>query len=252
MTIGIAVLVSTGMTLVPWLARRLSGSGAVAAWLIGFLVLWATSWAGFWVLGGFASALAVRSSAQAGEQSDTGGRSGRQVLANGGVAALGSLGEFWSPGLGIWLLTIVLAAAGADTWATTFGMRSRRPPRDILRGQVVEPGISGGVTWLGTIGGVLGASCIGTIGGLVSHSLALAVVATGVGIFGMVIDSILGSAWQGRFRCPACNQPTERPVHDCGLATELVAGQAWLDNDRVNATVTVFAFAAGLVLWPTS
>lgn len=247
-----AVLVSAGMTLVPWLTRRLSGSGAAAAGLIGFLVLWATGWAGFWILGGFALALAVRNSGAGGDQADAGGRSGRQVLANGGVAAVGGLGEFWAPGLGVWILTIVLAAAGADTWATTFGMRSRRPPRDILRGTVVGPGTSGGVTWLGTIGGSLGASFIGAIGGLVSHRLALAVVATTLGILGMVIDSILGSAWQGRFRCQMCNQSTERRIHDCGEPTELVAGRAWLDNDRVNASVTVIAFAAALVLWPTS
>lgn len=246
-----AVLIATGMTLVPWATGRLSGSGAAAALLIGFLVLWATGWPGFWILGGFASALAVRSSGVGGEQSDAGGRSARQVLANGGAAAVGGLGEFWVPGLGVWTLTIVLAAAGADTWATTFGMRSRRPPRDILRGTVVEPGLSGGVTWLGTAGGALGASFIGVIGGLVSHRLALAVMATTVGILGMLIDSILGSAWQGRFRCPACSQTTERRTHRCGRATELVTGRAWLDNDGVNASVTVTALAAGLVLWPT-
>lgn len=238
--------------MVAWLGRTLTRSGAVAATVVGILVLWPTGWAGFGVLGVFASALGARHSALGPEQADIGGRGARQVVANGGVAALGALGEFWVPGIGVWLLTIVLAAAGSDTWATSFGALSKRPPRDILRWTPVEAGTSGGVTWRGTIGGVMGAGMIGAIGGAAATSLRLYVVAVSVGVLGMLFDSVLGSALQGRFRCPSCDQATERRIHRCGTAAERTGGLAWLDNDLVNAATTMAAFLAGLALWPTS
>ena len=251
-SLGIAVLVSTAVALVAWLARTLTRSGAVAASLIGILVLWPTGWAGFGVLGMFCSALGARHSALGGEQMDIGGRGPRQVWANGGVAAVGALGEFWWPGLGVWLVTIVLAAAGADTWATAFGGLSRRAPRDILRRTEVAAGTSGGVTWFGTTGGIMGAGMIGAVGGAVSHSLRLYLVAVSVGVAGMLFDSVLGSAFQARFRCPICDQATERRIHRCGTKTTRTSGWAWLDNDLVNASTTAAAFLAGLALWPTS
>ncbi len=252
MSFSLAVLVSTAIALAAWRARTLSRWGALAATMVGTLVLWPTGWAGCAVLGAFASALGARHSALGGEQVDVGGRGWRQVVANGGVATVGALGEFWVPGIGIWLLTIVLAAAAADTWATSFGGRSRRPPRDILRFTVVEPGTSGGITWLGTTGGVMGAGFIGAVGGVASQSLRLGVTAAAIGMVGMLFDSVLGSALQGRFWCGACNQPTERRIHRCGTRAVRTTGWAWLDNDLVNFTTTVAAFGAGLALWPTS
>ena len=252
MSLSLAVLVSTAVALVAWLARTLTRSGAVAASLIGILVLWPTGWGGFGVLGMFCSALGARHSALGAEQADVGGRGARQVWANGGVAGVGALGEFLVPGVGVWLVTIVLAAAGADTWATSFGGLSRRAPRDILRRTEVAAGTSGGVTWFGTTGGIMGAGMIGAVGGAVSHSVRLYVVAVSVGVAGMLFDSVLGSAFQARFRCPTCDQATERRTHRCGTKTILTAGWAWLDNDLVNATTTAAAFLAGLALWPTS
>ncbi len=257
MSLGLAALVSTAIALVAWRARTLSRWGTVAASVIGTLVLWPTGWAGCLVLGAFASALShsalgARHSALGGEQADVGGRGWRQVVANGGVGAVGAVGEFWVPGIGIWLLTIVLAAAGADTWATSFGGRSRRPPRDILSFGVVEPGTSGGITWFGTAGGIMGAGFIGAVGGLASQNLELGVTSAAVGVLGMLFDSVLGSAIQGRFWCDTCRQATERRVHRCGKRATRTAGWAWLDNDLVNLATTVTAFGAGLALWPTS
>jgi hypothetical protein len=42
-----------------------------------------------------------------------------------------------------------------------------------------------------------------------SAAFALLPVGTLVGFVGMVADSALGSAWQGRFRCPACDVASE-------------------------------------------
>ena len=61
-------------------------------------------------------------------------------------------------------MTGALAAAQADTWATEIGARASRPPRLITTSKRVPRGTSGGVTPLGTGGGVAGAVLISFIG----------------------------------------------------------------------------------------
>lgn len=98
----------------------------------------------------------------------------------------------------------------------------------------------------------MGAGFIGAVGGAASQSVRLGVTAAAIGILGMLFDSMLGSALQGRFWCGPCNQATERRVHRCGTRAIRTAGWAWLDNDLVNFTTTLAALGAGLALWPTS
>jgi uncharacterized membrane protein len=64
---------------------------------------------------------------------------------------------------------------------------------------------------------------------------------TAAGFAGAVADSLLGAALQARYRCPACDAPTERRRHRCGAATARVGGVTWIDNDVVN----FFASCAG-------
>ena len=78
---------------------------------------------------------------------------------------------------------------------------------------------------------------------------ALLAAAAALGTFGMLLDSLLGSGVQGKFRCPACDEPSERRRHRCGTRTELVGGWRWLDNDAVNAVVTVVAGLGAAALW---
>ena len=62
----------------------------------------------------------------------------------------------------------------------------------------------------------------------------------------MVLDSALGAAAQGRFRCPRCAEPSEWPRHRCGAVTVHEGGLPWLDNDGVNlASSAAAALAAG-------
>ena len=98
----------------------------------------------------------------------------------------------------------------------------------------------------------MGAGFIGAVGGVASQSVTLGVTAAVIGVLGMLFDSVLGSALQGRFWCDACQEPTERRVHRCSTRTVRRAGWAWLDNDLVNFTTTLAAFGAGLALWSTS
>jgi uncharacterized protein (TIGR00297 family) len=170
-----------------------------------------------------------------------------QVYANGAVAAAVALGV--TGDLSIWLVTATLAAASADTWATSIGSRSSSLPRLLGIGQRVIPGTSGGMTLSGTAAGVLGAAAVSVIGALVSGLPALFPAGTLVGSLGMVTDSALGALVQGRFRCSTCDEPSEWRVHRCGQRTLREAGLAWVDNDVVNFLATASAAVAGLLLW---
>lgn len=170
-----------------------------------------------------------------------------QVLANGGAAAMGALLLPSDPAL--WLVTAALAAAAADTWATSVGAWSRSAPRFILSGAPVSPGTSGGVTLVGTAGGVVGGLTVAVSAGLIAGDWSLVASCTTLGVLGMLLDSLLGAALQARFHCPVCDQPTERSRHRCGNPARLMGGVAWLNNDAVNAVATSAAALLGWAVW---
>jgi uncharacterized protein (TIGR00297 family) len=248
-----AAAVAAVAALIAWLARTLTGSGAAAAWSIGFLVLYGTGWQGGAVLAAFfiSSNLVSRWFPSPPQALDPKGdrRDHWQVYANGALAAVaGAIGTA-NFRLGLWLATCALAAAAADTWATGIGSRSARHPRLIWSGRVVPVGTSGGMTAAGTAAAAAGGLLLGTVGALVSGMPALLPTATLVGFLGMIVDSTLGSVFQGRFHCGACNIASEWRVHRCGRVTATTSGIAWLNNDVVNLFATSSAAAAGLATW---
>lgn len=234
--------------------RALTGAGAIVAVAVGALILGGTGWAGMAALGTFFAGSSLISRLAPDRTAAFDAKGGRrdqwQVLANGGAAALGAL----LPGPGLWIVTASLAAAAADTWATSTGGWSRRPPRHVLRGHPMTPGASGGVTWIGTLGGAGGAFLVAVAAACLAPDPprdqgALVLGATIIGIAGMLLDSIFGATLQGRFRCDACGQDSERRLHRCGGATRLTGGLRWLTNDGVNALATIAAALLGAVAW---
>ena len=172
-----------------------------------------------------------------------------QVYANGGAAAFGAALGLIDSSLGIWLVTATLAAAAADTWATSIGTRSLVLPRLPWSGRSVPVGSNGGMTLLGTAGGAVGALLVAGTGAIAADMPLLLPVGTLIGFFGMVADSMLGALFQGRYHCPACDAASEWRVHRCGAATTREGGMAWLNNDGVNFIATALAGCAAVALW---
>jgi uncharacterized protein (TIGR00297 family) len=248
----LAAAVSALVAAAAWRSGTLTMTGAWTAWAIGSLVLIGTGWEGGAVLAAFfvSSNLIERvGSRPAGLESRGECRDHRQVVANGGLAALGAVLGLQYPGLGMWLVTGTLAAAAADTWATAVGGHSRRQPRLFWSGQPVPAGTNGGLTWLGSAGAATGALVVATVGALGAREPLLLPVATLIGFAGMLVDSALGASLQGRFRCPACARTSERRIHRCGAATVHQGGLPWLDNDLVNLTATAAACGMAFAAW---
>jgi uncharacterized protein (TIGR00297 family) len=207
---------------VNWLTR----GGVVAATLVGAAVAWGLGWGGLVPL--FAFLLSGSLLTRFG-RSPAGPRNARQVIANGGIAALAALAHHWPAAAG------AIAAAASDTWATEIGSRAARQPILITTGKLVPSGTSGGITALGTAGGVAGAVTMALLAGLVAEPLrwrGVGVIAFS-GSIGMLADSLLGATLQARYACPDCGRIMERPGF-CHAPTQHVRGWRWLDNDAVN------------------
>jgi uncharacterized protein (TIGR00297 family) len=258
-----AVGLALSGSLLAWRLRMLDRSGALAAALLGFVVLAYGGWAwALLLLAFFASssllsrAFKARKRAIEADFAKGGQRDWGQVLANGGVGLIALL--LWLTGFidgdqaGL-LYAGALATVTADTWATELGVLSRRAPRLVTNWQRVAPGTSGGVTGLGSLAALVGAVLIGALAVWlrpgVSVLPALAAISL-AGLAGAFLDSLLGATLQAIYYCPQCDKHTERhPLHSCGTGTELSRGWLWLNNDWVNF---ISAAAGGLLaLWLT-
>jgi len=249
-----AVALAGGLALLGRALGWLTAGGAVAAGLVGSAVFWGAGLPGaallalFFVSGSLLTyALGPVPGALDGPAGA--GRTARQVAANGGWAGLGALAVAagWAAG---WPVIIgSLAAAQADTWATEIGIRSGSQPRLITTGRPVPPGTSGGITPRGTLGGLLGAAAMGGLALALGSSGTAAAAGSIGGAAGLMVDSLLGAAWQGMYRCDGCGADTERRVHRCGAAARLVRGWAWLDNDAVNLAASGVGAGAGVGVW---
>ena len=172
-----------------------------------------------------------------------GRRNARQVIANGGAAAVGALFGSWPAAAG------ALAAAAADTWATELGSFSPMSPRLITTGARVTRGTSGGISALGTAGGLAGALTMAALAHLLPPSAAAPgfFVIAAAGTAGMLADSLLGATGQGVYECGACAARSERAATICHEPVQLIRGWRWLDNDAVNLAATLVGAGLGIL-----
>jgi uncharacterized protein (TIGR00297 family) len=178
-----------------------------------------------------------------------GPRDAIQVLANGGVFVAAAL-AYWISAEPVWqaLAAGALSASAADTWATEIGVLSERPPRSILGWRPVPVGTSGGVTALGFLAGLAGASVVTVVVALVRWPAVATIAALIGGLVGCVLDSVLGASLQARRWCASCAMATEQRTHRCGARTAVSGGMSWLDNDGVNALATLGGALTGALV----
>lgn len=256
---GLAV--SGGIGYLAWKRGSLSGSGVTGALLTGTLTTAGGGYTQGAMLVGFFGSSTILPKLVRGAYDKRfdavvvkgGRRDLRQVLANGGVAtALVLRGRSQVNDLGY---LGALAAVNGDTWATEIGKTSPQPPRHILTGRQIEPGLSGGVSLRGTLASIAGGAFIGaiaatgsTIDGRFTNSRSAMLLCGAVaGGLGSLADSVLGATVQERRWCPACQSHTERDPHTCGTETELSGGIPGVSNDVVNLVCSQAGAAIGIL-----
>ncbi|MDR7420492.1 MAG: DUF92 domain-containing protein [Armatimonadota bacterium] len=239
--IGLAAAAAGACAVAAGRLRWLTPDGVAAGWAIGTAVLGFGGWRWALVLATFvvpSSALTKLGRDRKTQPEHAGrGRDASQVLGTGGVAA--AVAVLWAaladtaagPALYAAFLGS-LAAASADTWATEIGMLSRTPPRSLITRRAVPAGTSGGVTWLGSAAGAVGAGIVAAAGAWDNPPLLTA--ATLAGIVAMLFDSVLGAMTQASYRYRDGTVGEDR--RDDGA---LIHGLAWMNNSTVNLVATL-------------
>ena len=172
-----------------------------------------------------------------------------QVLANAGVPTLAGLLYLLTP-LDVYLVMFIASMAEAlgDTVASGLGVLSHRT-FDPFRMRRCERGMSGGMSPLGTVSALLSSTLL-CITGILLFDLSWQYlwICIPASFLGTVIDSMLGSLLQVKYRCTVCQKATEKRVH-CGTPTAHVSGLRFLNNDAVNAASSFSAALLAFVLY---
>jgi uncharacterized protein (TIGR00297 family) len=239
---ALGLLLAAAISLAARRTRSLSIGGAIVATFIGTVAV-AAGWNwGVLLFLYFVSSTVLSHIRRAEKARRTGAivekggeRDAVQVLANGALFAAAAIMMLVRPHAHwIALGAGALAASAADTWATEIGTLSRQLPRSILTGQPMPTGTSGAISLAGTAAMVAGAVFIGLLLVFLGWTLEIATGVTIAGVFGAMVDTLLGATLQARRWCAGCARETERTVHDCGVTTTHKRGFGWLDNDLVN------------------
>lgn len=247
------------LSLISYKAKFLSRSGVIAALGIGSIIIatgenWLYPLILFFTLSSILTRFSSYYKKTAKPESIP--RTASQVLGNGAVAALSAAGYllYPDPALIIFFLGSV-AAATSDTWSTEIGAFSRTQPRLLTTFQPVERGRSGGITFIGIAGGIIGSAALAVSGLYIfDGESGLFYLESGVisvfigGIAGNLFDSLLGVTLQSKNRCVVCDKITEEKLH-CGKPTIYSSGSPLLNNDSVNFLCTLVGGFSAVIVW---
>lgn len=180
-------------------------------------------------------------------------RTGRQVLAVGVTAVVGLILYYYTEQVVFCVLYYVcIAEQLADSMSSDIGCLTNGKTVDILTLKPVERGLSGGISLLGTVLGLLSGFAmlsIPFVAKTANMSLLCYIEASLVAFVGTLIDSAMGSRFQALYSCKACGVKTESEYH-CNTKAELIKGYSAIKNVTVNFITSVCTFLLGLlVLW---
>ncbi|NMH69695.1 DUF92 domain-containing protein [Bacillus sp. RO3] len=233
-----------------WKTGNLSPSGAVMAVMIGLAIGYSYGFEGLFLLGVFFLSSSIWSRLFKKDKvgiedrlAKTSKRDWQQVLANGGPATLFAL-LFSITGNEVWTLAFIasIAGANADTWASEIGPLSHKSPISIRTFTRVPKGTSGAVSLIGTTAAVFGAALIALTSWTILDEMTIILFSllSLSGFLGNMMDTILGAFTQLEYRCRVCGFQTESVVH-CGHPTVRTKGNAFMNNESVNALSSLFA-----------
>ena len=241
---ALGALVLLGISAASYWFHATDAWGSVSGFVLGLVIGFTSGWAwvalliSFLVLGSAATRYRYKFKLSIHAAEDKRGARGfRNVIANGAVALVASVLNFFypSPILPV-VFVAAIASASADTLATEIGLLSKAKPVLITRpSSVTPPGISGGVTLLGELSAFVGSAAMALLAfalGIIPFTSVI-ILAAAAGFVGCTLDSLLGSTIQSLYSCQVCNAFTEKTLH-CGKPTRRIKGVAVIGNNEVN------------------
>jgi len=227
--------------------KWLTVSGSLAAAFVGVCILWCMRLQGFVILlyffamANLFSHLSKKHNNLVDSILEKKGnrRDGVQVLANGGLACLGAILYFTSSTVaGLLIFSASLAEAISDTLAGDAGRLSPHQPFSIRTHLPVKKGLSGGVTFLGLLAGLLSSASVALLTIILfkcKNSAVCFTIITFSGFIGCVFDSFLGAYYQVHYWDESSSSITEKEFDSVtGDKNDFVRGLKWMDNDMVN------------------
>ena len=108
--------------------------------------------------------------------------------------------------------------------------------------------IIGGMTVLGTLAALSFSLLIGlyVVLGL-GQAVLVGLLVCCLVFLQSLVDTMMGSALQVKYRCPVCGAITEQATH-CDVPTEYHRGLKWMSNNCVNALSSTLITALAAVL----
>jgi uncharacterized protein (TIGR00297 family) len=135
-----------------------------------------------------------------------------------------------------------LACATADTWSSEIGVLSRTSPVFIVSRKKVQPGVSGGVTILGTFCSIIGSLIIAFVYYCYYERIAETTCILILGFTGGLIDSLIGELFQAKYLSPT------REYTDQESSGNLVKGFRIVTNNAVNLLAVALTAAIAYLL----
>ncbi len=224
--------------------KWLTMAGTTAAILLASMIIFSVGFkylipiSIFFVVGSLTSKLHPKSK-------DASGRNAFQVFANGLVAVIAIIiYAFTKNELFIIAYFASVAISFADTLSSDVGIFFRHKTYDITSLQPTKVGISGGISFVGTIAGILGAFSLALIIKVMFELDYFSMCLIGLsGTLGMIVDSILGSLWQSKYK------ENDDITEEKTSTNQLINGFSWLNNDGVNILTNVIV--VGFIIWIT-
>lgn len=237
--------------------RWLSAGGSVTTWLLGCVLLifpnpvWIIPALVFLILGSVVSKLPQTEGQGEGIldklKSDEGGRTGKQVFCNGGIYTL-FLALFFLTSDVIFLIAgmAAITTALSDTASSEIGRRYGKSTISILNFKKIPAGVSGGISEVGTVSGLIFAGAMAGLPFLIlsEYTIQMFIIVCAAGFIGNIADSLIGAIFQIKYRPDPKSLWSDEPVGD---GINQTRGIAWITNNTVNLLATATAGIMGIL-----
>lgn len=173
-----------------------------------------------------------------------------QILINGGLGTLFIIlfGISKKPEFMI-ISVVAIGGCFVDSLSSDIGVLSSKAPIDIIKFKPIDNGLSGGVSVLGTTSAFVASLLIAIYTKCFFETpISTSIFICALVFFQTVLDSILGSVFQAKYKCTACGKITETHCC-CDMKTEHYSGIMFVNNNMVNILTSLIVVAIAIAIF---